>query len=111
MNDEQRQEIIRRLQQGEELSPEWARILFPPEKREYELVYHGKEREEDIIANPLAVPRKVQWIADAQPPARGRSSCVGSAVSRWSRAPRGFVAARCAKVRGHHEQQVESRFR
>jgi site-specific DNA-methyltransferase (adenine-specific)/adenine-specific DNA-methyltransferase len=56
MNDEQRQEIIRRLQQGEGLSPEWARILFPPEKREYELVYHGKEREEDIIANTLAVP-------------------------------------------------------
>lgn len=48
--------MIRRLQQGEELSPEWARILFPPEKREYELVYHGKEREEDIMANTLAVP-------------------------------------------------------
>jgi site-specific DNA-methyltransferase (adenine-specific)/adenine-specific DNA-methyltransferase len=56
MNDEQRQEIIRRLRQGEDLSPEWARILFPPEKREYELVYQGKEREEDIIANALAVP-------------------------------------------------------
>src|SRR2546430_8558897 len=56
MNEEQRHEIIRRLQQGEELSPEWARILFPPEKREYELVYHGKEREEDIIATTLAVP-------------------------------------------------------
>ncbi|MDK2741929.1 MAG: site-specific DNA-methyltransferase [Nitrospira sp. BO4] len=56
MNDEQRQEIIRRLRQNEELSPEWARILFPPEKREYELVYHGKEREEDIIAATLAVP-------------------------------------------------------
>lgn len=56
MNDEQRQDIIRRLQQHEELSPEWARILFPPQKREYELVYHGKEREEEIIANTLAVP-------------------------------------------------------
>ena len=56
MNDEQRQELIRSLQNGEELSPEWARIFFPPEKREYELVYHGKEREEDIIANTLAVP-------------------------------------------------------
>ena len=53
---EQRQEIIRLLEKGEELSPEWARILFPPEKREYELVYHGKEREEDILANTLAVP-------------------------------------------------------
>jgi len=56
MNDEQRQDLIRRLQQGEELSPEWARILFPPEKREYELVYHDKEREEDIIAETLGVP-------------------------------------------------------
>jgi hypothetical protein len=53
---EQRREIIRLLEQGEELSPEWARILFPPEKREYELVYHGKEREEDILSNTLAVP-------------------------------------------------------
>lgn len=35
MNDEQRQEIIRRLSQGEELLPEWVRILFPPEKHEY----------------------------------------------------------------------------
>ena len=56
MTPEQREELIRRLQQGEELSPEWARVLFPPEKREYELVYHGKEREEDIIADTLAVP-------------------------------------------------------
>ena len=31
-------------------------MLFPPEKREYELVYHAKEREEDIIADTLAVP-------------------------------------------------------
>ena len=56
MTPEERQEIMRRLAAGEELSPEWARVLFPPEKREYELVYHGKEREEDILANTLAVP-------------------------------------------------------
>lgn len=56
MTNEQRSELIRLLEQGEEISPEWARILFPPEKREYELVYHGKEREEDIIADTLAVP-------------------------------------------------------
>ena len=37
MTEDQRQEIIRRLQQGDELSPEWARILFAPRKREYEL--------------------------------------------------------------------------
>jgi site-specific DNA-methyltransferase (adenine-specific)/adenine-specific DNA-methyltransferase len=56
MRPEQRQELIRLLEAGEALSPEWARVLFPPEKREYELVYHGKDREEDIIADTLAVP-------------------------------------------------------
>lgn len=56
MTPEQRQQIIQLLQKGEDLSPEWVRILFPPEKREYELVYHGKEREEDILADTLAVP-------------------------------------------------------
>lgn len=56
MRPEQQAEIIRLLSKGEELSPEWARVLFPPEKREYELVYYGKEREEDILANTLAVP-------------------------------------------------------
>lgn len=56
MTPEQRQEIVRLLEQGEKLSPEWARIIFPPEKREYELVYHGKETEGDILANTLAVP-------------------------------------------------------
>lgn len=56
MNDREREELIRLLTQGEEVSPEWSRVLFPPQKREYELVYHGKEREEDIIADTLAVP-------------------------------------------------------
>ena len=56
LSPEQRQRLVELLQAGEELDPEWARILFPPEKREYELVYHGKGREEDIIADTLAVP-------------------------------------------------------
>ena len=56
MTPEQNKELIRQLEKGEAISPEWARILFPPEKREYELVYHGKDREEDIIADTLAVP-------------------------------------------------------
>ncbi len=56
MTPEQRHELIRLLQQHQDISPEWARVLFPPEKREYELVYYGKEREEDIIADTLAVP-------------------------------------------------------
>ena len=44
MTPEQRQELARLLEADEEISPEWARVLFPPEKREYELVYHGKDR-------------------------------------------------------------------
>jgi len=56
LSPEQRQDLIHLLEADEEVSPEWARVLFPPEKREYELVYHGKDREEDIIADTLAVP-------------------------------------------------------
>ncbi len=56
MNEELRQRVIETLRQGKDLPAEWARELFPPEKREYELVYHGKEREEDIIADTMAVP-------------------------------------------------------
>lgn len=56
MNDEFRQTVIEMLRRGEELPAEWARELFPPEKREYELVYYGKEREEDILSETMAVP-------------------------------------------------------
>jgi len=56
MNDELRQRIIERLRRGEDLPREWAHDIFPPEKVECELVYHGKGREGDIIANTMAVP-------------------------------------------------------
>lgn len=56
MTPQERQRLAEILMSGEEVSPEWSRILFPPERREYELVYHGKERTEDIIANTLEVP-------------------------------------------------------
>lgn len=60
MNDELRQRVIQALQRGEDLPSDWARELFPPEKREYELVYYGKEREEDIIAATMAVPLQAE---------------------------------------------------
>jgi len=41
---------------GEELPTEWAREFFPPERREYELVYNEKETEERILADTIAVP-------------------------------------------------------
>src|SRR3990172_4904661 len=56
MNEEFKKMVIDALRRDEELPREWARELFPPEKHECELVYHGKEREEDIIAETMAVP-------------------------------------------------------
>ncbi|MGC4045054.1 MAG: site-specific DNA-methyltransferase [Armatimonas sp.] len=41
---------------GDDVPLEYQRILFPPERREYELVYSGKEREADILADTMAVP-------------------------------------------------------
>jgi len=56
MTPGQRQEVVRLLRQGDEPSPEWARILFPLERRKYELAYHVKEREEEFLADTLTVP-------------------------------------------------------
>jgi DNA modification methylase len=41
---------------GEPLPADLKYALFPLERKEYELVYDGKEREEDIIANTMGVP-------------------------------------------------------
>lgn len=52
-----------------ELPPEWRWVLFPPEKQEYELVYAGKQREEDILANTMAVPlQPARTFGDTQAP-------------------------------------------
>jgi site-specific DNA-methyltransferase (adenine-specific)/adenine-specific DNA-methyltransferase len=51
-----RERVIDALLHDKSLPADWARILFPPEKREAELVYHGKEREEGILADTMSVP-------------------------------------------------------
>lgn len=56
LNDRDRERIIELLEKGEELPLDYKHVLFPPEKKEYELVYAGKEREEDILADTMAVP-------------------------------------------------------
>ncbi len=53
---EQRQYIIELLEQGKDLPAALQHLLFPPERREYELVYGGKERREDVFAEVMAVP-------------------------------------------------------
>ncbi|WP_298039599.1 site-specific DNA-methyltransferase [uncultured Desulfuromonas sp.] len=56
MKDDFRQMVIDALRRGEDLPTEWSRILFPPDKQEYELVYHGKERKEEVIRGTMGVP-------------------------------------------------------
>src|SRR5690349_23151127 len=56
MTPEQRDRLIEILRAGHELDREWQHVLFPSGKREYELVYAGKEREEEILADTMAVP-------------------------------------------------------
>lgn len=56
MKDSDRQAAIEILQGGGTLSPEWADILFPAQKRECYVAYRGKMREEDILAEAMAVP-------------------------------------------------------
>jgi len=53
---EQVEKIQEILHKTGELPPEWRWVLFPPEKQEYELVYGGKQREEEIISQTMAVP-------------------------------------------------------
>jgi site-specific DNA-methyltransferase (adenine-specific)/adenine-specific DNA-methyltransferase len=56
LTESQRQHIIDLFERGEDLPPDYKHLLFPPERQEYELVYAGKEREEDILAETMAVP-------------------------------------------------------
>lgn len=41
---------------GNEVSTEFARVLFPPSRKEYELTYYGKESEQAIISQTFAAP-------------------------------------------------------
>lgn len=50
------QHITGLLQVSGELPADYKHVLFPPDRQEYELVYAGKEREEDILSETMAVP-------------------------------------------------------
>ena len=56
LSKKERERIIQLLESGEELPIDYKHVLFPPKKKEYELVYTGKEREGDILADTMAVP-------------------------------------------------------
>src|SRR5690554_2476631 len=56
-------EMARHLvENNQEIPIDYCRILFPPEKREYELTYHGKESSEQILSNILPIPLQEERI-------------------------------------------------
>jgi adenine-specific DNA-methyltransferase len=59
------EDIIERLQKGENLPDDYKFKLFPVTQKEYELVYGGKMRREDILANEdgvFPVPLQIEKI-------------------------------------------------
>ena len=48
--------ITKLLKEGKPLPEDYKNIFFPVTKKEYELVYADKEREEDVLAETMAVP-------------------------------------------------------
>lgn len=60
--------IIELLAAGQDLPVDYKHLLFPPERQEYELVYAGKEREEDILAETMSVPlQAVRTFGESEP--------------------------------------------
>jgi site-specific DNA-methyltransferase (adenine-specific)/adenine-specific DNA-methyltransferase len=56
LSKKQKEEIIKKIQEGKPISDEY-RFLIPFEtEKEYELTYAGKERKEDVLADTLSVP-------------------------------------------------------
>lgn len=63
------EDLIARLQKGEIIPEDFKYKLFPVKQKEYELVYGGKMRREDILANEdgvFPVPLQVEKIYNGQ---------------------------------------------
>jgi site-specific DNA-methyltransferase (adenine-specific)/adenine-specific DNA-methyltransferase len=57
------QDLIERLQKGENIPDDYKYKLFPAKQKEYELIYGGKMRKEDVLANEdgvFPVPLQVE---------------------------------------------------
>ncbi len=51
LTEHERNYIIQLLQKGEDVPFDFREKIFPTEQKEYELVYGGKMRKEDLIAD------------------------------------------------------------
>jgi site-specific DNA-methyltransferase (adenine-specific)/adenine-specific DNA-methyltransferase len=65
LSEKEIQYIVEQLQNGEQLPEDLKYKLFPVKQKEYELVYGGKMRKEDILANEdgvFSVPLQVEKV-------------------------------------------------
>lgn len=65
LSEHEIKDLIQRLQKGEILPDDYKYKLFPVKQKEYELVYGGKMRREDILANEdgvFPVPLQIEKI-------------------------------------------------
>ena len=63
------QDLIERLQKGENLPEDYKYKLFPTKQKECELVYGGKMRKEDVLANEdgvFPVPLQIEKIFNGE---------------------------------------------
>ena len=75
LSEKNRENIIRLLQEGKPLPEMYKSALFPSDDKEYieltkvyQLVYHGKKRKEDIIAETLEAPLQEVRAFNAENP-------------------------------------------
>ncbi len=65
ISKDQKEYIIKLLKEGKELPEDYKYQLFPAKQKEYELVYAGKMRKEDILANEdgvFPVPLQIEKV-------------------------------------------------
>ena len=59
------EDLVNRLQKGESIPQDYKYKLFPTQQKEYELVYGGKMRKEDVLANEdgvFPVPLQIEKV-------------------------------------------------
>ena len=65
LSEHEVKDLIDRLQKGENIPDDYKYKLFPAKQKEYELVYGGKMRKEDVLANEdgvFPVPLQIEKI-------------------------------------------------
>ena len=66
ISEQDMERVIKLLKEGESLPEDYKTILFH-NKKEYELIYADKDREEDILADTMAVPlQKVKTFSNGK---------------------------------------------